>query len=169
MKTRSVPYLFIRERVLLSWRDALWGYEHQFIGWTDIIDIATDRLLLGSSDPLEVELSCLGKSETPRIGELLRVLAYNEPDNHLNKPEKKWLFLVLAWLFENRAVIPDPFVEIEYIYAEFDYPPEIEGFVSYMPASDGYDPSQHSTEENRERLITNWGNYLSKTSHELGE
>ena len=39
-------------------------------------------------------------------------------------------------------------VEVEVIYADFDYPYEIESFIKYMPPSDGYDPSTHSQIEN---------------------
>ena len=165
MKPKSIPYSFIRKRVLLSWRDALWGYEHQLIGWSDIVAIAEDRLLLDSDNPMTIELVCLGKSETQQVGALLRTLANNEPDDAGSASDKKWLFLVLAWLFENRDVVSDPLSEVESIYADFGYPPEIEGFVSYMPVTDGYDPSVHSVEENKARLFFKWRLYLSESKH----
>jgi hypothetical protein len=168
MKLTPIPYSFIRERVLLSWRDALWGYERQLIGWSDVVDIAGDRLLLDSDNPLEIELSCLEKSEAQQVGELLHVLANNEPDEAGSASDKKWLFLVLAWLFENKGDVPDPLSEVESIYADFDYPPEIEGFVSYMPVTDGYDPSKHSIDENKARLFSKWEQYLSEARQEVG-
>lgn len=169
MKLTPIPYSFIRELVLLSWRDALWGYERQLIGWPDVVAIAEDRLLLGSGNPMEIELSCLGKSETQQIGELFRILAGDESEDVGSATDKKWLFLVLAWLFENRNAVPDPLSEVESIYADFDYPPEIEGFVSYMPVVDGYDPSQHSIEENKARLFAKWELYLSEARLEIGK
>ncbi|WP_116964409.1 DUF2247 family protein [Fastidiosibacter lacustris] len=33
----------------------------------------------------------------------------------------------------------------------------------YKPAIDGYDPSRHSIEENKARLLSKWGHYLSET------
>lgn len=168
MKLIPIPYSFIRERVLLSWQDTLWGYERQLIGWSDIVANAQDRLLLHSKDPIEIELAFLGKSETQQVGELLRVLANNEPDDAGSKSKTKWLFLILAWLYENRDAVSDPLGEVERIYADFDYPPEIEGFVSYMPVTDGYDPSQHSMEENKARLFSKWEQYLSETRQDTG-
>jgi len=168
MKLTPIPYSFIRNKVALSWEDALWGYEHQLIGWSDIVSIADDRLALGSDDPVEIELSSLGKSETHQIGELLRDLADKDISEHEEISEKKWLFLILSWLYDNRETIPNPLAEVEIIYADFDYPAEIEEFVSYMPVTDDYDPSQHSSEENKARLISKWEDYLIKTRHHIG-
>jgi len=75
---------------------------------------------------------------------------------------QKWLFIVLSWLWNNRASFEDPLSEVEIIYADFDYPAEIEGFVKYMPPSDGYDPSTHSQTENMNHLMENWVNYLEE-------
>ena len=168
MKMIPIPYTFIHERVLLSWQDALWGYDRQLIGWSDIVAIAENCLLLGSDNPMEVELAGLGKSEAQLVGELLRVLASNEPDDAVISSETKWLFLMLAWLFENRDSVSDPLGEVEIIYADFDYPAEIESFVNYMPVTDGYDPSKHSTEENKARLFSKWEQYLFKTRQDIG-
>ncbi len=168
MKLTPVPYSFICERALLSWRNALWGYERQLIGWSDVVAIAEDRLLLGSDNPMEIELACLGKSETQQVGELLRALADDESEDTGSASYKKWLFLVLAWLFENRDAVPDPLIEVESIYADFGYPPEIEGFVYYKPATDGYDPSQHSIKENKARLFSKWEQYLSEVKQDIG-
>ncbi|MGH8558477.1 MAG: DUF2247 family protein, partial [Methylococcales bacterium] len=35
----------------------------------------------------------------------------------VNAADKKWLFLVLAWLFEKRTDVSDPLSEVEAIYA----------------------------------------------------
>lgn len=168
MTLSSIPYSFIREHVFLLWSDTLWGYEHQLIGWCDIVAIAMDRLLLGSDNPIEINLAGLGKSDTSQIGELLRILANGESGQIENTSERKWLFLVLLWLFENKDSISDPLAEIELIYANFGYPSEIEGFVGYMPVTDGYDPSQHSIEENRARLFLKWEQYLYEEMKAIG-
>ncbi|GGY20439.1 DUF2247 family protein [Paludibacterium paludis] len=58
--------------------------------------------------------------------------------------------------------------EVETIYAEFDYPSEIENFVRYMPVTDGYEPSLHSKAENEKRLFENWKKYLDAVRYEVG-
>lgn len=155
-----IPYSFVRNRLRLSWRDALWGYEHQLIGWSAIVDLATERLSAGSNDPLEIELAGLTKMETYQVGELLRKLASGSPEEDGVFAQRKWLYLLLAWLFENKESVPDPLGEVETVYADFDYPPEIEGFVRYMPVTDAYDPSVHAKDENENRLFGKWREYL---------
>jgi hypothetical protein len=160
MSLTPIPSAFIKEHVRLSWHDALWGYERHLIGWSNIVDLAIDRLCEGSERRLEIELSCLGKSETQQVSELLRKLAVSEKEEKEIVAEKKWLFLVLAWLFFNKADMADPLGDVELIYADFNYPNEIASFVRYMPITDGYDPTQHSQEDNERRLFDNWKKYL---------
>ncbi|WP_416172307.1 DUF2247 family protein [Actimicrobium sp. CCC2.4] len=68
-----ISYAFIRRHTSLSWHDALWGYEHQMIGWYGIVELAKDRLCC-ELDQLIVELSQLRKSEAWKVGELLHSL-----------------------------------------------------------------------------------------------
>lgn len=163
----TIPYSFVREHIGLSWRDALWGYEHQLIGWSVIVDLATERLGAGSDDPLEIELASLTKMETYQVGDLLRKLASASPEENVVIAQRKWLYLLLALLFENKENVPDPLGEVETIYADFDYPPEIEGFVRYMPVTDAYDPSAHTKDQNENRLFGKWREYLVAAESEF--
>lgn len=155
-----IPYSFVRSCVELSWCDAFWGYEHQLIEWPAIVDLATERLSAGSNDVLEIELASLTKMETYQVGDLLRTLASNSPEEDGVLAQRKWLYLLLAWLFENKESVPDSLGEVEIIYADFDYPPEIESFVRYMPVTDTYDPRAHTKDENENRLFGKWRKYL---------
>lgn len=166
MSLMPIPFLFIRKHTSLSWCEALWGYERQMVGWSDIVELAKDQLHL-DSDAREVELSCLVKSDAFRVGELLRELTASEPKELESMSAKKWLFLILAWIFENKDQIDDPLGEVETIYADFNYPSEIESFVRYMPVTDDYDPSQHSKKDNENRLFENWKKYLDVTQHKV--
>lgn len=139
------------------------------MGWSDIVNIATDRLCAGSNDPLEIELASLNKSEAYQVGDLLRKLASSSRDENCGLAQRKWLYLILAWLFKNKEIIHDALGDVETIYAEFDYPSEIESFVRYMPVTDGYDPSIHSKNENEKRLFDNWRKYLEAAELELAK
>jgi hypothetical protein len=163
-----IPSSVVRGCTGLSWNDITWGYKHQMLGWSAPVELAVDRLIAGSNDPLEVELAGLQKSEAHQVGELLQRLALREgpADDVLSK--RKWLYLNLCWLFNNRKNVLDPLGEIEVLYADFDYPSEIKNFIGYMPATDGYNPGQHSMAENEQRLFERWKQYLLRTEHQLG-
>ena len=74
--------------------------------------------------------------------------------------QEKWLFLLLKWAYENRSSIPYPLGVVDDLYAEFDYPENIESFVAFLPPKDGWDPTKHTPTENENRLLKNWAMYL---------
>lgn len=39
------------------------------------------------------------------------------------------------------------------VYADFDYPKDMESFIHYLAPKDGFNPSPYSKEENEGRLI----------------
>jgi hypothetical protein len=162
-----IPYSFIRSRLPLSWQDAAWGHEHKYLSWADLPAIAEDRLVDGSSDPLETSLACLGKSDIAEMRELLTKLASRESKFHEGTIVERWLYLVLAWLYETRGSKSDFLGEIECVYADFDYPEEIAGFVRYMPVQGVYRPELHSAQENEARLLSNIEVYLAKSALRL--
>jgi hypothetical protein len=119
--------------------------------------------LSGNPDtyPLEDDLAHLGKDDTWRAFELSEKLANLEPAQDEGEIKTKWLFLALAWLFEHRDEYDDPLEMVEAIYAQFDYPHEIEQFVRYIPTAESvYDAGAHSHEENISRLFTLWREYI---------
>lgn len=155
-----IPFSFLNLYAGLDWREVLWGYEHQLIGWPTVVDIATEHIRAGSDDSKELQLASLTKMEAHQVGSLLRDLVSASPKVNESEPKTVWMDLLLAWLFVNKASITDPLAEIEKIYADFDYPQEIEGFVRYMPPTDTYDPRVHSNKENEARLFGKWQDYL---------
>jgi len=139
------------------------------IGWSAIVDLAMDCLVCGSDSRLVIELAGLQKTEAYQVGELLKKLAATEDFTSQDPAKDKWLYLNLLWLFENKANFSDPLSEVEKIYADFDYPSNIEGFVRYMPVVDGYNPKKHSKNENEERLFKQWEKYLNNTKNQFGK
>lgn len=79
-----------------------------------------------------------------------------------SKIREKWLYVILSWLWNNRINFEDPLSEVENIYADFDYPVQIESFIKYIPPTDGYDPSLYSYMKNIDRLMKSWESYLQK-------
>jgi hypothetical protein len=69
----------------------------------------------------------------------------------------KWLYLVLAWLYEHRAEVPDPLQRVEEVYADFGYPEQLANFVRYLPMEG---PGLGSREANERRLFERWKRYI---------
>lgn len=163
MSTEILPLHFILSRLSLTWPEALWGYQQGFLGWSSLVQLAEERLLKGSDDALEIELASLGKEETGRVGEIVRELSKKIPLVAEDEIKKKWLYLVLARVYEKRADLSNPLGRVEDIYSDFGYPQEVAQFVRYMPVTDSYTPGKHSKEENERRLFIKWKEYLDTT------
>ena len=77
--------------------------------------------------------------------------------------------LRLCLLLELKQQIPNKrhlLEKIAKIYADFNYPEDMEEFIYYMPAKN-YDPAQYSFQENEDRLINLFYNFLEKEKSEL--
>jgi hypothetical protein len=142
----------------LSWRAVLWGLENGLLGWSDVVNLAKHRA--GETSPHARELALMGKSQANEVGKTLSALAAQDPPHSEAEIRKAWLRLVMKWIFENRSSYSDPLGEVELVYADFGYPPEIENLVRYMPPADEYDPGKHSATENKARLIELWRRYV---------
>ncbi|MEN5095206.1 DUF2247 family protein [Pseudomonas protegens] len=156
----EIPNSFIYSCTFLCWRDVLWGYQRKLIGWEFVVEIADFYVSNGSVNSLEVDLICFGKLDIQEIESTLYSLAEHEDESLGLESQKKWLFIALKWLFENKDNVADPLGVVELIYEDFDFPFEIESFVRYMPPQDGYKPGEHSSQQNIERLFCNWQSYL---------
>lgn len=53
------------------------------------------------------------------------------------------------------------------IYADFDYPEDMEEFISYMPIKDDYNPTEHTKEENEKRILKKVYDFLERKNNEL--
>ncbi|MEM6160100.1 DUF2247 family protein [Erwinia sp. P6884] len=164
MNLYPIPFDFIDKNSHLSWCDVKWGYENNLITSDVLIKKAEKNVLAGNYTNSELELSFIIPGEVNHVAHFLKDLCSElDPEDDLIT-KRKWLFIVLYWLWNNRNSFEDPLAEVEMIYADFDYPSEIEGFIKYMPPSDGYDPSKHSQMENINHLMNKWKNYLEKRS-----
>jgi hypothetical protein len=151
----KIPYQFLSDRVSLSWSEIKFGLEHQLIAPRVAIEEAVNRLQR-QSNLLSAEVELVGRSDSDPILELVERLA--EAEGPPPVPVKdKWLFLILAWLYENRSSVPDPLGRVEELYSDFGYPNEIAPFVRYMPMV-GSDLGDRAANETR--LYDYWKSYL---------
>ncbi len=153
-----LSYDYVKSLLNLNWRDVLYAIDHGFFSTQAAIDYAVE-LIGKEQEPSQsvIALACLDKGESihPHIDELA-----SQPSEHEDSiSQKKFLYAILNWVYEHREQYEDPLEMVEIIYADFDYPEEIAGFVRYMPVSD---PVLGSLELNRERLFNKWKDYLEK-------
>lgn len=78
---------------------------------------------------------------------------------------RKLRYMVLNYL---RTTIEDDnelLRKVEEVYADFNYPQEMEEFIAYMPVKDN--SVIHSSEDNKKRMINNLDNFLIEEKKEV--
>jgi hypothetical protein len=158
MITAKIPYEFLAGFCHLTWRDIEFGLSHNYVSPTVAIDYASARLC-DNNDPDTEEIAIAGSSKDDPLLERVSILASRESATASVDVRAKWLCILLAWLYENRAAFEDPLSLVEDIYEDFDYPEEIAHLIRYMPIAE---PDLGSKEANLARLVTRWGEYVAR-------
>lgn len=165
MTISDIPYEFISRRAELDWIVIKFGLDQQLIKPKAAIDRATEQLCSAGKMPAEaVELA--GLSETEPVAGLVSHLAKNEALVSDEQVKAKWLYLVIAWLFEQRESLVDALGTVESVYSDFDYPKEIASFVRSMPMDA---PDLGNRELNEARMVDRWKMYLNRAGERFGQ
>jgi hypothetical protein len=164
MSSDVIPLTFISEIASLSWGDVSFGFARGWLGWRSVVEHAAREVNEGGDKcpPQVIQLAALGKEEVERVGGLLASLCAGADASSDEATGRKWLFIRLSWLHHNRAQFENPLRELERICADFSYPSETLGLLSFMPPLDGYRPQDHTREENATRLYLLWERYLQE-------
>jgi hypothetical protein len=160
MQTR-IPVDYVLRMMPPTWADLRFGLERGFISEADVVEAAV-KVVSEKLNPssVEIELAGLLRKEVSHVPLLLTALVASSETTE-DTTRRRWLYLVLAWLYDRRESLDDPLGMVEEVYADFGYPEEIAGFVRYMPPRDGYRPQDHTREENIDRLFRLWSEYLA--------
>jgi hypothetical protein len=159
----SIPPAFIRERARLTWREILFGIENELLAPGAAVDFAGDDLAHDNPPEALVELADLSNGEPTRA--LVEQLANAAREQEEEEIRSKWLYLVLAWIFDHKESFPDPLQTVEEVYADFGYPERVADLVRYMPTDE---PDLGSRELNERRLYEKWKRYLDDEGAKLG-
>lgn len=155
----SIPYSFLKTRVHLDWQDIAFGLRNELITKDAAIEHAIQQVVEYAA-PGETLIDLAGSNRNDPVQPLVEELAKLEPGQDADGPKAKWLFAVLAWLYDNASMVTDPLRAVEEVYADFDYPVELERFVRYMP----FVPEQATETPSPETLMNRWKHYLEEAS-----
>lgn len=164
MRAYRIPVEFVLRHFKPTWCDVDMGLRNAWLDSAAALEIAVQRIAANENAPhAEVMLAATEPTQTAEIAEQVQVLAKTESEDDAQRSKRRWLYLVLAWLYENRATVPDPLAEVEEIYSDFGYPEEVARFVRYMPPKEHeHWPQLATQEEATERLIRVWGDYVNR-------
>jgi hypothetical protein len=147
------PEFLGREDIPLSVDDLKFGFDRGWLGASTVIDWAVHEVEGGDADPVLFEVASLLRDD---VDELSDVLARLDSPDHIYDPResaRKWLYLQMKAAYDRRQDLEDPLGVVEEIYADFEYPPTVEGFVRYMPLGPRDEPGDAA-------LVDRWADFL---------
>ncbi|EGO8079894.1 TPA: DUF2247 family protein [Enterococcus faecalis] len=147
-------FSFSQTKTNWSWQEILYGMENKIIARSDVINYATrilDEGILGFDWVLKIAIADEYEDILPYIYELGN-LEDSEDDSTI---QDKWRYFILKELYAKKSNYENFNEKVEEIYADFDYPEDMAGFIGYMPSLDG-----KSMEES-------WQEYLTSSKGEF--
>lgn len=154
--------IFDSIKLELDWYIIYYGIKHNLLGIESAREYVFKKLKENETlSEEEFELSW-------KIKDLLEVLETIEkiPNIQLNSKKQmataknKIRIAIIANLRESEKNISKLFEKINLIYEVFDYPFDMESFISYMPTDDDYIPKEHTQEENKKRLLSRLDSFI---------
>jgi len=79
----------------------------------------------------------------------------NNIEENIPKAKDKIRIAIIIFLRKTIYNIPKLLEKIDMIYEDFDYPKDMEKFISYMPIDDNYISTNYSLDESRNYLLSN--------------
>ncbi|HWT92957.1 MAG TPA: DUF2247 family protein [Solirubrobacteraceae bacterium] len=160
----TIPLDFIDAHAgRLTWRELVFGLDAGLLDPRAARELvatnANANAIAGAKAGRVIDLQAFARSRSADHARAkLERLARREPEQLHELIRDKWLFLVLAWLYEHRGARPDPLGDVEQVYAAFDFPECMEGFVAYLPSRDGA----------QKDVVGNWERFVRTRQDEYG-
>lgn len=163
---KKILRIFRENNINISWISIFVGYILKIINKDDVslfaeiylsehenCDYLISELILNNDECNEILKKIIKKSFN-RIP--------NENEEIWNFEKQKWRFGLLVKLRSENLNIVDLLYRIADIYVQFGYPNDMENIIYYLPPTDGYDPIKHTKNENYERLIRLFNDFLKR-------
>ena len=145
---------------LINWTILYYGIENNLIAPETAINYASICLEKNQDEDNSVIIDLLISEDLQKD----KVLNLLKKINETNLPDcfcKKVLRYLILDAARNNLPNTNALLEFaEEVYADFDYPEDMNGFIKYMPVSDNYKPSLHTEEENLKRLCYNFDEFM---------
>ncbi len=158
--------IFRENNINISWVSIFVGYTLRIINKDDVSLFAEIDLSEHDNCNYLISELILNKDDCDEILKKIVEKSFNRIPNEneevWNFEKQKWRFGLLVKLSSEHLKIVDLLYRIADIYAKFGYPNDMENIIYYLPPTDGYDPIKHTQNENYERLIRLFDDFLKK-------
>lgn len=143
--------------LILTWESIYWGIKRDFIGVNSAIEYA-NMIIENNPDKATSPIIELLICDTTDKNDILSLLSnIISDDKGLEDGREQSVriirYAILKDMQRNIKGNQELLTAIEDVYADFDYPKDMEQLISYMPVQEtDYDVSKHTIEENEQHL-----------------
>lgn len=156
--------IFENIKMPIDWYMIYWGIKNGILS----ADIAQDyvcRKMEQDEDVLDEESELSWKSEdlTSVLETIEKIPKFlDKIEENMKQAKEKVRIAIIIFLRQTEKDSSKLFEQIDMVYANFDYPEDMEKFISYMPIDGEYISADHSLEENRCYLLSQLDDYISR-------
>lgn len=164
-----------KSKINYDWKTLYAGYTLDLITYSDITNYAVEFLTsYPKTNNQNIIQLAWGGNDFDCESLLVNILKdSNSDDLNLDADvwqfeKRKWRFGILTYL---EKIHQDDFEEllnkVAEVYADFNYPEDMDSFINYLAPKDCFNPVQYSQEENVVRLINLFNDFLNKEKQYL--
>jgi len=160
--------IFDKNNMQITWCDIYYGIKNNLLDLKCVSDFAVRCLERNETNNQEiVELAWQSEDKDYLLKKISNIIKQSD-EFSINQSELKWQYCIVKNLKIKQMEFDDLSNKLDELYASFNYPEDMEEFISYMPIKDNYDPTIHTREENMERIFKKIDEFLNKKLREIG-
>ena len=150
-----------------SWGDVYWGLKNSFLDLGAVRDYALKSLELEINNYQEVSYLLSDTIDKALALGCIEEIMKKQGTYDSKRSIEKWKYCTIKYFRKEIIDFDNLVIKLEELYADFNYPKEMDEFISYMPVNDGYSPLKHTKNENVERILNKLDFYLEKKLEEI--
>lgn len=151
-----------------TWNDIYFGIKNKFLDLESVREYAMRCLELNDVYCQAVAELAWPNNDILSVTESIEKILDENHDLNGDVASIKWQYCIVKTLVKETMNFEDLSSRLDEVYADFDYPEDMEEFISYMPIKDGYNPMAHAKEENIKRILKKIDVFLEKKKWEIG-
>lgn len=152
---------------LINWSCIYWGIREQLIEPESAV-LYANKVVENNPNtdtPEIIELLITDSANDDNVLPLIERMFSDKKELHNTKAisVRTLRFIFLFEIQKSAKNNQDLLDKIESVYADFNYPSDMESFISYMPPEDDeYNVSEHSIQENKQRLTAKFNTFMNE-------
>lgn len=154
---------------ILSWDIIYWGIKNELIEESSAIDYANKLIETNSNNVDSLVIDLFIPASLTKDAVLSLISDYiPQSDEKKTKSIKILRYIILDNVKQTNKSIGEVLNSIERVYIDFDYPTDMSSLIRYMPIEDDdYNPSNHTPEENEQRLFEKFTLFLEEQKKQI--